>query len=215
VEGGRVDGLRLPAAADLLPHRLPAESLWGRDYGSPRFYLRISSVPAASCSCSFATSMATKLRSVVLPRDLVHGTRGRDRAGRGREENSPEENERPGACVVARVLRAGVPIQYKASTSKGSHLCRFHIHRIPPVRLSNNGGCYPQPHRRRAGRARLSSYVSVDSVYKTLGIWLRLMNLLELTFDSWHKSNRRAIFFCFVSPTIATNPLRLLQRTTR
>lgn len=79
------------------------------------------------CSCSFATSMATKLRSVVLPRDLVHGTRGRDRAGRGREENSPEENERPGACVVVRVLRAGVPIQYKASTSKGSHLCRFHI----------------------------------------------------------------------------------------
>lgn len=148
------------------------EPLGGRDYGSPRFYLRISSVPAASCSCSFATSMATKLRSVVLPRDLVHGTRGRDRAGRGRDENSPEENERPEACVVARVLRAGVPIQYKASTSKGSHLCRFHVHRNSPVRLSDNGGCYPQPHRRRAGRARLSSYVSVDSVYKTLGIWL-------------------------------------------
>lgn len=44
VGGRRVDGLRLPAAADLLPHRLPAESLEGRDYGSPRFYLRISSV---------------------------------------------------------------------------------------------------------------------------------------------------------------------------
>lgn len=128
MEGRRVDGLRLPAAADLLPHRLPAESPWrGVTMVPPgsicesRLYMR------QVCSCSFATSMATKLRSVVLPRDLVHGTRGRDRAGRGREENSPEENERPGDCIVVRVLRAGVPIQYKASTSKGSHLCKFHI----------------------------------------------------------------------------------------